>query len=183
MSIAAFAVPAYKKTQKKAQYNAAAGVLVQLGTAVQNLRLDLEMLDSSKTFPLSTSRVALSADWSDPTKQMFQEVAAATNLLTVADTNEKLGYALVARGYMSQFPSTTDTFNGYTYYICPQKTSSSPGMVSSDNCCSATNVIVCMSRSGESPTEAYSFGKLMNNGAIVSPSQITSTPGPVGPVH
>ena len=40
VSVAAFAVPAYKKTQEKNKYLAAQGVLLDLGTAVRALRAD-----------------------------------------------------------------------------------------------------------------------------------------------
>lgn len=160
ISIAAFAVPAFKKTQEKARFNAAAGALVQLGNAVKNLRLDLDMEGTNTTFPLSTDYVSLSADWSDPSNSTFTTVANATKLADIATSNDNLGYALVARGYMPQFPSTTNTFNGYTYYICP-----ATGSGSTQTCCSSTSVIACMTNTD---SLVYRYGKFMENGSVVA---------------
>ena len=64
VSVAAFGVPAYKKSQERNRYLAAQGVLMDLGNAVRTFRQDLKIDCISngvdvKTFPYSTTAVQL----------------------------------------------------------------------------------------------------------------------------
>ena len=53
VSVAAFAVPAYKKSQDRNRYMAAQGALIDLGNGVRALRADLAVDAPSKAFPTS----------------------------------------------------------------------------------------------------------------------------------
>ncbi len=157
VSVAAFSVPAYKKAQEKASYNAAAGFLSQLGTAVKNLRADLAMEGSNRLFPVDGKIAQVDINWSNVQNANY---TTATNAAKVSDldTNIKLGSSLVARGYMPAFPFQALPYNGYSFYICPQNAPST------DNCC-ASDVVVCMQNN---LSINYHRGRFLNTGVITS---------------
>lgn len=123
VSVAAFALPAYKKTQDRSNFMAAQGVLVELGNAVM-------MLQEELSFQYPTSAQTVLANWQDSTLDP-QET-------TVNTSNAK--YFLFLRKYMSPMPlDGASRFKNYRFVICPE------GSSSSSLCCSGDyNVVACM---------------------------------------
>ena len=150
VSVAAFGVPAYKKSQERNRYLAAQGVLMDLGNAVRTLRQDLA-ISSSRTFPISSATQLLSS-WQTTTQE-----GELADLSTDAD----LGAAMFTRKYMSpiQFPTGTSVYKGYSFYICPQNSSST------SNCCGGDSSVVACTTNGISSSN-YEWARYHKNGMI-----------------
>jgi len=149
VSVTAFAVPAYKKTQEKAKFNNALGVLIQIGTGVQALRADMRMEGLSYSFPVTNAPVQVTGAWNGgdtvSRNSTYRTVQAAGNLEELGnENNTKLGYALVAREYMAELPyDGKEYYNGYQFYVCPD------GVASSSKCCiNDASVVACMRGTG-----------------------------------
>lgn len=154
VSVAAFAVPAYKKSQDRNRYMAAQGALIDLGNGVRALRADLAVDAPNKAFPTS-GYLAVSASW---------QGTSGTNYTNSKDkplselNNTTLGYALFSRRYMSPIAfDSGNSFKGYLFYICPQNTATS-----SVCCQSNSNAVACMSDSSYAsrPTKGQYYGAL-----------------------
>lgn len=134
VSVAAFAVPAYKKTQEKNKYLAAQGVLLDLGTAVRALRADLSG-EGGGTFPVSSSVVQLKINYQNGTGSSL-----TTDLKNQTDTD--LMYSLFSRRYMQPVAYDTDGTNkykGFSFMICPD------GTAKNEYCCNNdSEVVACM---------------------------------------
>ena len=65
VSVAAFAVPAYKKAQDRNRYLAAQGVLIDLGNGVKMLREALSTEAEDRTFPVSNAVLQITSTWQD----------------------------------------------------------------------------------------------------------------------
>ncbi len=150
VSVAAFALPAYKKTQEKNKYMAAQGILLDLGSAVRAVRADM----SSGSFPSGSSPVQVTTSWNS--------TAAPANEITSSNAN----YELFRRKYMAPIPfDSGNTYKGFSFYVCPQ------GKASSSNCCgNNSEVIVCMQNpslgSASSTGGQYEKAKFMEDGTI-----------------
>ncbi len=158
VSVAAFGVPAYKKSQERNRYLAAQGVLMDLGNAVRTFRQDLKIDCISnkvdvKTFPYSTTDdVQLAYSWQTTTQE---------GDLSSLTTDAAMGAAMFTRKYMSpiQFPTGTSVYKGYSFYICPQN-SSSPS-----NCCGGDSSVVACTTNGIKTSE-YEWARYHKNGMI-----------------
>lgn len=128
VSVAAFSVPAYKKTQEKNKYLAAQGVLVDLGTAVRAVRADLASDTPGDKFPSGSSPVQVTTAW--------HSTAVPDNQIT--KTNAQ--YELFRREYMSPIPfDNGSTYKGYSFFVCSQTGGSSSG------CCRGAEIpVACM---------------------------------------
>lgn len=105
VSVAAFALPAYKKTQEKNKYMAAQGVLLDLGSAVRAVRADM----SDGSFPSGSSPEQVTTSWNS--------TAAPDNEIT--SSNAK--YELFRRKYMAPIPfDSGNTYKGFSFYVCSE---------------------------------------------------------------
>lgn len=131
VSVAAFAVPAYKKTQEKNKYLAAQGVLLDLGTAVRALRADLRAEGGATKFP-SSATAMLATDQTSEGTSLTQELKSQT-----ADTLRK---SLFSRRYMQPIAyDSGNTYKGFSFILCPD------GSASSSLCCDKNSAVVaCM---------------------------------------
>ncbi len=138
VSVAAFAFPAYKKTQDRNRFSAAQGVLIDLGNGVRMLRADI-------SFNYPTSATSVPTSWQS--SSLDQDTALTTS---------NAGIALFARKYMSPMPfDSGNSYKGYYYYICPENTASSTA------CCqSNSSVVACMydSSYASRPTKGQYYG-------------------------
>lgn len=131
VSVAAFALPAYKKTQEKNKYLSAQGVLLDLGTAVRALRADVRAEGGNTKFP--SSPVALTVD-----DQTAEGASLSTDLQDQSvDTLRK---SLFARRYMQPVAyDSGSTYKGFSFVLCPE------GTASSSLCCNNdSEVVACM---------------------------------------
>lgn len=156
VSVAAFGVPAYKKSQERNRYLAAQGVLMDLGNAVRTFRQDLKIDCISnkvdvKTFPDSTAAVQLRSNWQTTTQE---------GDLSSLTTNADMGAAMFTRKYLApiQFPTGTHVYKGYSFYICPQTTSSS------SYCCGGDSTVVACTRNTSSTN--YQWARYHKDGSI-----------------
>ncbi len=138
VSVAAFAVPAYKKTQEKNKYLAAQGVLLDLGTAVRAIRAELP---TSQKFPSGSSPEQVTTSW--------HSTASPNDEITASNAKNEI----FRRQYMAPIPfDSSNTYKGYSFYVCPQDASSSR------NCCGNNKeVVACMSGGTEPYKGAYFF--------------------------
>ena len=137
VSVAAFAVPAYKKAQDRNRYLAAQGVLIDLGNGVKMLREALSSEAEGRTFPVSNAVLQITSTWQNGKKDEYVD-----NSLSAYTSNEHLGKAMFSRRYASAVAFTGDngsSFMGYKFFVCPQN---SP---SSSQCCnSQRDAVACM---------------------------------------
>lgn len=132
VSVAAFAVPAYKKTQEKNKYLAAQGVLLDLGTAVRALRADLRAEGGTTKFPSSATTTMQDTDQTSVGTSLTQELKNQN-----VDTLRK---SLFSRRYMQPIAyDSGSTYKGFSFVLCPD------GTDSSELCCSSdSDVVACM---------------------------------------
>lgn len=141
VSVAAFAVPAYKKTQEKNKYLAAQGVLLDLGTAVRTVQASLS------GFPAGGSSLQVTAE--------MQSVAGETpsERITLFNADREM----FRRQYMTPIPfDSGDTYKGYAFYICPHIP------VEGDCCNSDKEVVACMLKT----TGEYKGARFKTDGSL-----------------
>ena len=123
VSVAVFAVPAYKKTQDKNRYLAAQGVLMDLGNGLRTLQAE------GYYFPTTAEKITSSK-------------TGATLKIDATVTSSNYQAALVSRKYMSPIAyenTTNSTYKGYSFYACPYNSSSA------SYCCkSNAGAVACM---------------------------------------
>lgn len=158
ISVTAFAVPAYKKTQEHNNYLAAKGVLLDVGSAVRALRADLAnvgvdvtLIPRKKLLPqhyngnLEEYQNASSYDLS----YFLDHIDPETNQPLIYNTTGWFVFLLFAKGYLSPMPLenpvgetyTDGVYKGYYIYICPAGGGGDVG------CCQAApteNTIACI---------------------------------------
>ncbi len=154
VSVAAFGVPAYKKSQERNRYLAAQGVLMDLGNAVRTFRQDLRIScmssgSAGKNFP--TSAVLLRSNLQNTTQE--GDFCSLTS-------NASMVSAMFTRKYLApiQFATGTDVYKGYSFYICPQNSSSS------SYCCGGDSSVVACTRNTSSSN--YALARYHKDGTI-----------------
>ena len=137
VSVAAFAVPAYKKAQDRNRYLAAQGVLIDLGNGVKMLREALSTEAEDRTFPVSNAVLQITSTWQDGRADKYVD-----NSLSNYGANDDLGKAMFSRRYASAVAFTGDngsSFMGYKFFVCPQNEDSD------QHCCNKDRqAVVCM---------------------------------------
>lgn len=138
VSVAAFAVPAYKKAQDRNRYLAAQGVLIDLGNGVKMLREALALEAPGRTFPASAAVIQIPSAWQNGKKDEYVD-----NSLSAYTSNEHLGKALFSRKYASSVAFTGENDNSafmdYKFFVCPQNEASS------QHCCNNDRqAVMCM---------------------------------------
>lgn len=138
VSVAAFAVPAYKKTQEKNKYLAAQGVLLDLGSAVRALRADM----STGSFPSRSVPAQVFKDW-------YSSDAPADEINSSNAQNE-----LFRRKYMAPIPfDSGSTYKGFSFYVCTQ------GRASSAYCCDNNSAVIACMRNPSLGTSSATKGQ------------------------
>lgn len=141
VSVAAFAVPAYKKAQDRNRYLAAQGVLIDLGNGVKMLREALSTEAEGRTFPVSNTVLQITSEWQNNKADKYVDNSLA-NYVTESSANDDLGQAMFSRRYASAVAFTGDngsSFMGYKFFVCPQNSASS------NQCCnSQRDAVACM---------------------------------------
>ncbi len=122
VSVAAFAVPAYKKAQDRNRFLAAQGVLMDFGNGVRMLQQDIDF-----DFPTQATNVITA----------WQTTVLADDA-EITSSNAKV--ALFARKYMAPIPfDLSNSYKGYYFSLCPVNTATT------SNCCQGdSDVVVCM---------------------------------------
>lgn len=133
LSVIAFAVPSFKKTQERSRYLAAKGILLDLGNAVVSMQSAMQVEASGgNSFPSSKT-------------QITNTISTATDKLDQlgsysSDTN--LAKAMFSRKYLNPIPfDSGNTFKGYSFYVCA-------GSVS--GCCTSDKAVACMTNTSVS---------------------------------
>ena len=163
MSIVAFSVPLYKRTQEKARYNSALGVLMQLGGAVKMLRTDMEMEGLSYSFPTDAEEDVLQIG-TNTTYVLPEDYPSVRDASTIgAIDKSQVKYALRIRGYLPEVPLAggDDGFaqhNGYYYYVC--------GKQKANTCCVADTAVVCTKYLNTPVPENYECAVYHNDGSV-----------------
>ncbi len=186
VSITAFAVPAYKKTQERNKFLAAKGVLQDLGNGVRTLRADFiaEGMDVNDA-PKNTIMLIAAYNSTGTTFENIKNISSISELFTVTlptghegmSNDSRVGYALVARDYLQPIPyDSTNQYKGYLFYICPADGTG-------NRCCKANsseNRIACMAKSencNASNTTYYPGAYIKQDGSVeeVAPNTATAT--------
>lgn len=158
VSVAAFAVPAYKKTQEKNKYLAAQGVLLDLGTAVRAIRAD-RLAEGGGKFPTGAAALTIM-------KTHQNSVGNALTQDLKNQNNTDLLYSLFARNYMAKIAfDTGSSYKGFSFIICPDN------QATSSYCCNNdSDVVACMyndSLGASSDTAGQYWGAaFMDDGSI-----------------
>ncbi len=160
VSVAAFALPAYKKTQEKNKYMAAQGVLLDLGTAVRALRADVAA-EGGTTFPTNTITLTLMNTYQNGTGSSL-----TTDLKDQHNTD--LLYSLFSRRYMQPIAYDTGSsskYKGFGFFICPD------GTAKNDYCCNNDSAVVACMYNNDLGSSSSTGGKywgaaFMEDGSI-----------------
>lgn len=147
VSVAAFAVPAYKKSQDRNRYMAAQGVLIDLGNGLRSLQADLAV--TGVTYP--TSPVYVQTSW---------QTSSLANDADITASNANV--ALFARKYMSPIPfDSSNTYKGYLFSVCPLN------KATSSNCCNNDKeVVACMRKSSAASGDQYYRALFYQDGSV-----------------
>lgn len=147
VSVAAFAVPAYKKTQDRNRYTSALGVLINVGSGLRTLQQEV-------TFTYPTASTIIGSTW---------QTTDLDNDANITSSNANV--ALFARKYMAPIPfDKGNSYKGYYFAICPENGTSSL------NCCSGlSGAVACMKDSSctSRPTKGQYCGAVyLKDGSI-----------------
>ena len=132
VSVAAFALPAYKKMQDRTNYDAAQGVLIEVANGLQMLQ---EEVKAAKAAGTAISRYPVDAM---VVKQSWQNDSRIEPDMPLT---AQYGYLVpFARKYISPLPlDSSDTYKNYQFIWCPD------GIASSSYCCQGdSSVVACM---------------------------------------
>ena len=151
-AVVLLAVPSYKRTQSRARYDAAKGLLIDLGMAVLSLQGDLNAANVS--YPGSSAQKLTPS---------MQTSALNTDASVTTLNVTQLNTALFARDYIPKinFDTSADTYKGYTFYICPST-------ISNSGCCSgynSTRTVVCMQDTNADAS--YQWGRFLEDTSLV----------------
>ena len=174
VSVTAFAVPLYKKTQERNRFLAAQGMLLDISSAFHSLRADL--ISTGRTDAIVTapsSPVQLTTTHQLTTNNTYKKVKGAESLSDTTNvTVSGVPYALFARDYMQPIPyDSGNTYKGYQYYLCPAT------LHAAKNHCCHLSTIACMRKSSScAATGTADFqGAYVNEGGLVVPVDKSST--------
>lgn len=132
--VVVWSVPSFKRSQERARYDSAKGLLIDFGMAVQAMRGDC----SACTTGTSVYRGTTGKQLTSSMQTTLSSEASICNL-----TDDQRDIALFARDYIPPVPLSTDNkYKNYAFYICPANGSTySP-------CCSAgpnsVSAVACM---------------------------------------
>lgn len=136
--ILVFAVPSYKRAKERSAYEAATGLLVKLGSAVQTFEKDLQLKGSSLTAAEGTA-IELDKSKLNSTSLSSDVTLNAAYFQNTTTTSQKLGMLIPAK-YLDDFPAAgSPQLGGYKFYwlagskaICGQNISAKVYMVAQD---------------------------------------------------
>ncbi len=144
--ILAFAVPAYKKSQERAAYESATGILLDLGNAVQSFRMDL-----GKDFPQSSDKqIAGSEKEANATNLAGKTLAEYIGAVTGDTLDTKAVQALFSYNYLQPFSNSTYQFyaiKGNSSTVCSSRCRKPTGGAGS-----TAEVVACMCTSETTST-------------------------------
>lgn len=125
VSVAAFALPAYKKMQDRTNFMAAQGLLVEIGNG-------LKMLQEELSFNYPSGATVVNYSWQNSAESWNEDKN------TVSSHNAHL--LLFKRRYVGALPLTTSNYyKNYMFVLCPENTASS------SYCCGGnSSVVACM---------------------------------------
>ena len=159
-AVMAYALPSYKRTQARAAYDAATGVLVDLGSALQNIKQDLMMQGYSFTqYPLPASSYQLqitgteTANGTDTKEKTLKEFVAISNAAT-RDT--RFAGSLFSFGYMEPFVT-----EGYKYYAIRGTSATA-----CSNKCRDTGTVACMCKDSLDNSDCYYGAVFLSTGKV-----------------
>ena len=166
ISVTAFAVPAYKKTQERSKFLAAQGVLLDIGNAVLSLRNDLVLVDKNPE-DAPSSALQLTTTHQNTSNSSYKSVKELRGLDYLAlSTQANVGYALFARGYMEPVPyDSGSTYKGYAFYLCSSRSNTNtaccrPSQFSGDK-------VACMRKNSSCSTADYPGAYISEDGRLV----------------
>lgn len=119
------AVPAFKKNQERARYQAAVGVLMELGTAMNMVREDPE----ASTMPLTSMQI----------KNNASDFDFSQGLPDVSNHDEVVAWLQDSK-YLGKLPLENEQYKGYKFYISKSGANCSQTGVT----CTSTDAVACM---------------------------------------
>ncbi len=157
-AVMAFAVPSYKRTKDRAAYDAATGILVDLGNAVQAMKRDLTMQGysfSTYPFPASGYHKEVTGDESVSDVES-QTLKSFLSVSTAATRDTRFVGSLFTFGYMEPF-----TAKGYNYYVIR-----STSATVCNTKCRVSGVVACMCKSTLNNSDCYYGAAFLNTGDV-----------------
>ena len=149
MGVFLFALPAHKRAQQRNKFAAAQGILLDLGSAINNFKRDLAKFAPGVSFegnlPTDERGFKVAADCQDTENSNY---TAAANLSKLSSaTNDHMPYILFARQYMEPIPfDNGNTYKGYIFLICSGAETAGP-------CLAQPSASACMFEADHGQTE------------------------------
>ena len=113
--ILVFAVPSYKRAKERSAYEAATGLLVKLGSAVQTFEQDMKLKSGSYMLSVGGTTIELNREALSKTPLPSASVMNASAFQ--GKTNADLLGMLIPAGYLDDFPALGNPqLNEYTFY-------------------------------------------------------------------
>ena len=166
--VLAFAMPAYKRMQEHAQYDAALGTLLDIDNAVKSLKQDLELATGKSTSGILGTKNFIKngdAEWggTQPTYSEGETTPWNAKVMSLSGDNRRKAFmwALHEFGYLKPLQNT----QAYDFYILNPEASS--GYLSKCKIDSTKVGSVCMYEKGNTSTPDRLTGCYL--GAVVYP--------------
>ena len=138
-----WAVPSYKRAQERSRYEAATGVLLDVGSAVVSFKQYLTAQGISTPFPGNSPYEVNNTTIAQTNSNALQGKTLGEALAGVS--SDKVAWLLgliKPLGYLDALPTSSD----YTYYMV----TNTGANICNSQCSSYTDIIACMCKAGES---------------------------------
>ena len=160
-AIMAYAVPSYRRTKDRAAYEAATGILVDVGSAIQAMKKDLTMQGFNfSLYPLPATAANYkeivgneTVSDSDVNGKILKEILTTS---TAATRDARFVGGLFKFGYLEPF-----TPKGYHYYAIRGTTATA-----CNNKCRTTGTVACMCKTSLDNSDCYYGAVFLNTGKI-----------------
>ena len=155
-----FAVPAYKRTKEHASYEAAVGMLLNVGNAIQNVKHDFAMKGINLQLPRTNDSFVLVTD----PGARYRMGATQTPAQYFGDcSSDKINSCVLGimfqRGYLKEVPAPSTGYNFYAIRGTPIATI--PGN------CNCSNSVACMCwKPTTSAPSCYQGAKMYADGTV-----------------
>lgn len=156
--ILVFVVPSLSRAKERSNYQAATGMLLDLGSAIEALQRDLKLQGANVSFPsasvsMKMGNITAPSGWNDNNKKTLREL---TSIYIGNDGQKMLAYLLLGRNYLESFKTLGD----YEFYV---------GTGGGTNTCNgrcASGALACMCKSGT--TNGCYYGAYYTQGGKIT---------------
>ena len=158
--ILVYAVPSYKRAKDRSTYEAATGILMDIGGAIQALERDLSMDGFDYTFPSNNNKMV--SMWEDASSDPASLSRTPVEFIKLAESygavqlDNHFQKALFLGHYLEAIPSNT----GYLFYAVRNGSSACDGL------CADPEVRACMCKSSDTADGCFYGAMYLSDGTI-----------------